>query len=81
VTVEEVDHALYGMVRDYSGSISAEHGIGVLKRPFLGYSRSPAELACMQAIKHALDPHGILNPGKVLPAAGDQDARNEQGIQ
>jgi len=79
VTVEEVDLALYGMVRDYSGSISAEHGIGVLKRPFLGYSRSPAELACMQAIKHALDPHGILNPGKVLPAVGDQDARNEQG--
>jgi FAD/FMN-containing dehydrogenase len=70
VTVEEVDHALYGMVRDYNGSISAEHGIGLLKRPFLGYSRSPAELACMHAIKNALDPRGILNPGKVLPAEG-----------
>lgn len=73
VTVEEVDHALYGMVRDYKGSISAEHGIGLLKRSFLGYSRSPAELACMRAIKHALDPRGILNPGKVLPAADNQE--------
>jgi FAD/FMN-containing dehydrogenase len=78
VTVEEVDRALYGMVRDYSGSISAEHGIGVLKRPFLGYSRSPAELACMRAIKHALDPHGILNPGKVLP---EMPPAAEQGTQ
>lgn len=67
VTVEEVDHLLYGLVRDFHGSISAEHGIGVLKRPFLGYSRSEGELAVMRAIKHALDPHNILNPGKVLP--------------
>jgi len=40
----------------------------VLKRDFLGYSRSPAELALMRAIKATLDPNGILNPGKVLPA-------------
>jgi FAD/FMN-containing dehydrogenase len=67
VPVEEVDRVLYTLVREYQGSISAEHGIGVLKRSFLGYSRSAAELACMHAIKNALDPHGILNPGKLLP--------------
>jgi FAD/FMN-containing dehydrogenase len=67
VSAEEVDHVLYSLVRDYRGSISAEHGIGVLKRPFLGYSRSASELAVMRAIKDALDPRHILNPGKVLP--------------
>lgn len=67
VSAEEVDHVLYSLVRDHQGSISAEHGIGVLKRPFLAYSRSPGELAFMRAIKRAVDPHNILNPGKVLP--------------
>lgn len=67
VTAEEVDHVLYSLVRDYQGSISAEHGIGILKRPFLSYSRSAGELAVMRAIKQALDPHNILNPDKVLP--------------
>ena len=45
---------------------SMHHGIGSLKREFLHYSRSPAELALMRAIKQAMDPNGILNPGKVL---------------
>ena len=66
-TLHAVDEITYGVVRDFNGSISAEHGIGVLKRDFLHYSRSPEELAVMRAIKRALDPHGILNPGKVLP--------------
>jgi FAD/FMN-containing dehydrogenase len=48
------------------GSISAEHGIGQLKRAFLGHTRSPQEIELMHKVKHALDPHGILNPGKVL---------------
>ena len=65
----EVDRIAYGVVRDFGGSISAEHGIGVLKRDWLGYSRSAGELAAMRAIKAALDPKGILNPGKVLPPA------------
>ena len=65
--VHEVDAIAYGVVRDFGGSISAEHGIGTLKRDWLGYSRSPAELAAMRAIKAALDPKGLLNPGKVLP--------------
>ncbi|MDR0809476.1 MAG: FAD-binding oxidoreductase [Gemmobacter sp.] len=65
--VHGVDAVTYGVVRDFGGSISAEHGIGTLKRDWLGHSRSPAELAAMRAIKAALDPKGILNPGKVLP--------------
>ncbi|MEX1107856.1 MAG: FAD-binding oxidoreductase, partial [Dongiaceae bacterium] len=58
--------AVYDTVRDFNGSISAEHGIGTLKRDFLAYSRTPAELALMRTLKAALDPNNILNPGKVL---------------
>lgn len=65
---EALDRALYGLVQNYAGSISAEHGIGLLKRDYLHYSRTEAELATMRAIKKALDPRGILNPGKVLKA-------------
>jgi len=63
---EAVERLLYGLVRDFHGSISAEHGIGLLKRDYLHYSRSPGEIAAMRAIKQALDPRGILNPGKLL---------------
>ena len=62
----EVDHAMMKLVRDHGGSISAEHGIGLLKKPYLSYSRGPNELALMRTLKQALDPKGILNPGKVL---------------
>ncbi|MBX9925017.1 MAG: FAD-binding oxidoreductase [Hyphomicrobiaceae bacterium] len=58
--------AVHGLVHDMSGSISAEHGIGRLKRDDLPRFKSPAELAAMRAIKAALDPRGILNPGKVV---------------
>jgi FAD/FMN-containing dehydrogenase len=57
---------VYEMLRPLRGSVSAEHGIGLLKREFLPISRSATELAAMAAIKHALDPHGILNPGKLF---------------
>ena len=53
-------------MRRYGGAVSAEHGIGTLKRKVLGHTRSPAELAAMRAIKAALDPKNILNPGKLL---------------
>ena len=68
-TLHAIDAIIYDVVRQFEGSISAEHGIGLLKRDFLSYSRSPEELALMRSIKKALDPHGILNPGKVLPPA------------
>jgi len=64
--IHAMEAALYDAVRDLGGSVSAEHGIGTLKRGWLGHSRSPAERAAMRAIKQALDPKGILNPGKVL---------------
>jgi FAD/FMN-containing dehydrogenase len=62
----EADHAIFALVKKHKGSISAEHGIGLLKKPYLSYSRSPEELALMRAIKKAFDPLGIMNPGKVL---------------
>ena len=62
----KVKQAVYDVVRDFKGSISAEHGIGTEKKKYLGYSRSETELGLMQALKNTLDPKGILNPGKVL---------------
>lgn len=63
---------LLQLVSDYGGSISAEHGIGVDKKPFLHLSRSPAQIATMRLLKTALDPHLILNRGRIfdMPAAG-----------
>jgi FAD/FMN-containing dehydrogenase len=61
---------IYGVVHDsvhaHSGSISAEHGVGQLKRDELPRYKSPVELALMHRIKRALDPQGLMNPGKVL---------------
>lgn len=62
----EMDEIVYGEVRRIGGSISAEHGIGTLKRDYLGHSRSAAEIEIMRKIKAALDPKNILNPGKVI---------------
>jgi FAD/FMN-containing dehydrogenase len=65
--LHEIDAIAYDLVRKYKGSISAEHGIGTLKRDFLDHSRSDAEIDVMRRIKTALDPNGIMNPGKVIP--------------
>ena len=67
---QEMSRVAYGLVRDFGGSVSAEHGIGLIKKPYLSYSRSPEELALMRRIKRALDPDNILNPGKILDPQG-----------
>jgi FAD/FMN-containing dehydrogenase len=64
---EAVSDAVLKVVASYGGSISAEHGVGRAKRDWLHLSRSAEEIAMMRAIKHALDPHGLLNPGVLFP--------------
>jgi FAD/FMN-containing dehydrogenase len=59
---------VYGITRDLGGTVSAEHGIGTTKRDVVGHSRSPQEIAAMRAVKAALDPRGILNPGRGFAA-------------
>jgi FAD/FMN-containing dehydrogenase len=63
---KSADRDLFALVQKHHGSISAEHGVGLLKKPFLSYSRSEAELGVMRTVKRALDPNGILNPGKIF---------------
>lgn len=63
---EEMDRIVYDLVREMGGSVSAEHGIGTLKKKWLGHARSEAEIALMRTLKAALDPDGLLNPGKVI---------------
>ena len=63
---EAVNDAVHAIVAKYDGSISAEHGIGLLKRDLLAKAKDPVALGVMQSIKKTLDPNGILNPGKVL---------------
>jgi len=64
--VPEVNHIVYEVVHSLGGSISAEHGLGVLKREEVVRYKSDVEMDLMRTIKRALDPHGIMNPGKVL---------------
>ena len=64
---ERADDAVLRLVAELGGSISAEHGIGIAKRPWLSLTRSAADIAAMRAIKRALDPAGMLNPGVILP--------------
>jgi FAD/FMN-containing dehydrogenase len=61
-----IKRTIHDMVRDFGGSFSAEHGIGRLKVGELERYASPVELDLMRSVKHAFDPNGILNPGKVL---------------
>lgn len=61
-----VNQWVFETVDKYNGSISAEHGVGMTKRDYLGYSRSPEEIALMKAIKAVFDPNGIMNPGKIF---------------
>jgi FAD/FMN-containing dehydrogenase len=63
---EQMSNAIFELVSELGGSISAEHGIGQMKRDALRRHKTVVELDMMRAIKHALDPKGILNPGKLL---------------
>ena len=61
-----VSHEIGELLARYGGSISAEHGVGLLKKSLLPYSRSPTEIALMRSIRKTFDPKSILNPGKVF---------------
>jgi FAD/FMN-containing dehydrogenase len=61
-----VEHIVYGLLAQRGGSVSAEHGIGTHKKDYLAVSRTPQELAAMRAIKLALDPLNLLNPGRIF---------------
>jgi D-lactate dehydrogenase (cytochrome) len=63
---KDANAAVYEVVRRLHGSVSAEHGIGQLKTALLQEVKDPVALEMMRAIKTALDPNGILNPGKML---------------
>ncbi|MBP6019819.1 MAG: FAD-binding oxidoreductase [Burkholderiaceae bacterium] len=65
-TEHAIELAFYTIARELEGSVSAEHGIGLHKKPWLSYSRSDAEIALIKTLKQALDPHNIMNPGKVV---------------
>jgi FAD/FMN-containing dehydrogenase len=62
----EFNHLVHDLVRGFGGSISAEHGIGRLRREELPRYKSPLELALMRRLKHALDPDNLMNPAKIL---------------
>lgn len=62
-----IEEIVYGLVREFGGTVSAEHGIGLTKRKWLDYVRSDVEIALMRRLKAALDPQNLLNPGKVIP--------------
>ncbi len=62
----QVSQWVFEIVQSYEGSISAEHGVGLLKKDYLSYSRSEAEIDYMRAIKKVFDPAGIMNPGKIF---------------
>jgi FAD/FMN-containing dehydrogenase len=66
---KEISHLVHDLVTEWQGSISAEHGIGQLKRDELARLGDPVQLHLMRAVKQALDPQGLLNPGKLVPLA------------
>ena len=70
--VHDLERAVLGAVVAHGGCISAEHGIGRLKAPWLGLDRSADEIAAMRAVKAALDPDGVMNPGVLFPSTNEE---------
>jgi FAD/FMN-containing dehydrogenase len=64
---EEITHVVNEIVLDLDGSISAEHGVGRFKKDDMPHIKSPVELDLMRVVKAAIDPKGLMNPGKLLP--------------
>jgi FAD/FMN-containing dehydrogenase len=62
----KVDHDMMAMIQDLGGSVSAEHGVGLVKKQFLNMTRSNAEIELMKKIKNVFDPDSIMNPGKIF---------------
>jgi FAD/FMN-containing dehydrogenase len=62
----KISHDIMHLIGDYSGAITAEHGVGVLKRDYLSLSRSAPEIALMKTLKAAIDPKGLLNRGRIF---------------
>jgi FAD/FMN-containing dehydrogenase len=65
---QEINEAVHDILLALGGSISAEHGIGAVRRDELARTADPLEMELMSVIKSALDPQGLMNPGKLLPA-------------
>ncbi|MEZ4873513.1 MAG: FAD-binding oxidoreductase [Bdellovibrionales bacterium] len=63
---KSVNEHLFGMIKKFEGSVSAEHGVGLTKKPYLNITRSEAEIEIMRGLKKVFDPNGIMNPGKVI---------------
>ncbi|MFS4582324.1 FAD-binding oxidoreductase [Phaeobacter sp. C3_T13_0] len=66
---DDIKRTVHDLTHEFDGSVSAEHGVGRLKVADLGHYGDPVKLAVMRVIKQALDPHGIMNPGAVVPVA------------
>jgi FAD/FMN-containing dehydrogenase len=71
-----IEKHVYEALRPFEGAISAEHGVGLQKKPWLGISRTQEEMDMMRLLKRTLDPRNILNPGKVIDVAGGCDNGN-----
>ena len=73
----QIEACVYEPLRAIGGSVSAEHGVGLEKKPYLDVSRGPVEIALMRTLKQSLDPKGLLNPGKIFdlqPRKGEEAA-------
>ena len=62
----DIDEIVYALIKELNGSISAEHGIGIMKKQFLNYSKSDPEIGLMKTLKQTMDPNGILSPGRIF---------------